>query len=449
VSAQSDWFKRFLAGDPAFRDFFIAVQGQPDLSAVVRPRALPLLTKFPSTSGPLQVWTTFSADQVDLNYKNPEVFLRTVDVLLTYVARGARFIRLDAIAFLWKELGTPCIHRLQTHRIIQLWRAILDQVAPGVQLVTETNVPHIENVSYFGDDNSEAQMVYNFALPPLVLHTFRQQNSAALTQWARELHIPSDPGAFFNFLASHDGIGLNPARGILGIEEINQLVADIQALGGFVSYKLNSNGTRSPYELNVNYYDALALPADQHNPELPINRFLTAHSIMLTLSGVPGIYFHSLVGSRGDRKGAETTNIPRRINRQKLERSSLENDLERSDSLRHKIFRGFRRLLRARRQHTAFSPSATQEILEIDPRAFVLRRGSAHSTNEAWCLHNVTHTPLELTLPATFIQNVPDPIDILSGARLPRSTRVCLEPYQSLWLTPGSPPTTVTRPKTP
>ena len=87
------------------------------------------------------------------------------------MARGAQFIRLDAIAYLWKEIGTPCIHLPQTHRVIQLLRAMLDEVAPQVMLITETNVPHEDNISYFGDGHNEAQLVYNFALPPLMLHT--------------------------------------------------------------------------------------------------------------------------------------------------------------------------------------------------------------------------------------------------------------------------------------
>ena len=106
ISAQSAWFKAFLQDDPKYRDYFIVVEGEPDLSQVVRPRTLPLLTEFTTPSGAKKVWTTFSADQIDLNYANPEVLLDIIDVLLFYVAHGAELIRLDAIAYLWKEIGT-------------------------------------------------------------------------------------------------------------------------------------------------------------------------------------------------------------------------------------------------------------------------------------------------------------------------------------------------------
>ncbi len=220
ISSQCEWFKAFLRDDPHYRDYFITVEGSPDLSQVVRPRTLPLLTTFQTLSGEKHVWTTFSDDQIDLNYKNPEVLLEIIDILLMYAERGATFIRLDAIAYLWKGIGTTCIHLPQTHHIIQFLRAVLDEVAPHVQLITETNVPHTDNISYFGDGTNEAQLVYNFALPPLILHTFYTSDARVLANWAKTLILPSNKTTFFNFLASHDGIGLNPVRGILSDDEI-------------------------------------------------------------------------------------------------------------------------------------------------------------------------------------------------------------------------------------
>jgi glycosidase len=298
VSAQSAWFQAFLRDDPRYRDWFIVVPDDADVSRVIRPRALPLLTAFETPSGAKKVWTTFSADQIDLNYRNPDVLIEIIETLLFYLAHGASWLRLDAIAFLWKEFGTTCLHLPQTHRIIQLLRAIVDAVAPQTILITETNVPHAENISYFGDGTNEAHLVYNFALPPLTLHAFHTGDARALTRWASELTLPSRQVTFFNFLASHDGIGLNPARGILRDDEIDALVARTIAHGGLVSYKANSDGTSSPYELNINYFDALNDPNARESLDTQIDRFVCAHAIMLALVGVPGIYFHSLFGSR-------------------------------------------------------------------------------------------------------------------------------------------------------
>lgn len=438
MSAQSEWFRRFLRDDPEFRDFFVTVEGAPDLSRVVRPRALPLLTAFETVSGPKQVWTTFSADQVDLNFDNPRVLLAMLRALLFYVARGAKFIRLDAIAYLCKEIGTTCIHLPRTHRTIQLMRAVLDEIAPGVMLITETNVPHADNLSYFGDGANEAQLVYNFALPPLVFHSIAAGNAEKLTRWAASLQLPSPRVAFFNFLASHDGIGLNPARGILSDGEIDRLVERAQAHGGYVSYKHNADGSKSPYELNVNYFDALSNPAAGESPDTQVNRFMAAQAVMLSLIGMPGIYFHSLFGSRNDRAGAESSGIPRRINRQKLLCEELERELAAPLSLRARVFGAYRTLLAVRRGHPAFHPASGQEVLDCDPRVFALWR-APNDTRAAFCAHNLSNGPVELTLPHERFGGKRWRNLITGDTKSPPDTRewrIRLQPYEVLWLAP-------------
>lgn len=429
LSAQSLWFERFRQGDPAFAHFFVTVRGNPDLSAVVRPRALPLLTEFDTQYGPHQVWTTFSADQVDLDVRHPDTLLALLEVLLFYVSCGARFIRLDAIAYLWKEIGTPCIHLPQTHRIIQLMRSVLDRVAPRTLLITETNVPHADNISYFGRGGDEAHMVYNFALPPLVLHAFRTGDASHLARWAADLRVPSPEVTFFNFLASHDGIGLNPARGILPPAAIEELVQGTLRRGGLISWKNNSDGSRAPYEMNINYLDALADPDVPESPEQLARRFLTAHAILAALPGVPALYFHSLVGSRGDRSAADTTGIPRRINRERFTLARLEAELAAPGSVRAQVFAGLGALLAVRRADPAFHPAAPASVLESDSRLFVIRRQAADG-HTVVCLHNVSARSLEVS---------PDlaagSVRYANGAtRLPGGLH--LEPHGTAWLHP-------------
>ncbi len=431
LSAQSEWFQRFLDDDPAFRDFFVTVAGHPDLAQVVRPRALPLLTRFASASGPRQVWTTFSADQVDLNVRNPAVLLALLDTLLFYVARGARFLRLDAIAYLWKEIGTPCIHLPQTHAVIQLMRAVLDRVAPETLLITETNVPHRDNVAYFGDGTNEAQLVYNFALPPLILHALLRGEATHLARWAALLRLPSDQVTFFNFTASHDGIGLNPARGILPAAEIDFLVERCQAHGGFLSYKDNPDGSRSPYELNIVYFDALSNPAAGEDLDLQVNRFLVSQAIMLALPGLPGIYVPSLLGSRNDRDAALASGIPRRINRRKFIRAELERELADSDSLRSRVFRGYRRLLAARVHHLAFGPLAHLQVLQLPSTVFGLLRSTPDETLLA--LHNLTREPVTLRLPAEASAQRRAWRSRLAPPAPPFRETVTLAPYEVVW----------------
>jgi len=429
VSAQQEWFQHFLSDDPRYKDYFIVVEADSDLSQVVRPRTLPLLTEFPARTGQKLVWTTFSEDQVDLNFRNPDVLLEMLDVMLFYVLRGAAFLRLDAVAYLWKEIGTPCIHLPQTHAIIKLFRAVLDQVAPHVILITETNVPHAENISYFGNGTDEAQMVYNFALPPLLLHTLHTSSSHALSRWASSLKLPSERATFFNFLASHDGIGINPVRGILDQSEIEAIVRQCVLHGSLVSHRRNPDGTDTPYELNINYFDALSDPYSAEAPDLQVDRFIAAHAILLSLIGVPALYFHSLFGSRSWIDGPAQTGRNRTINRQKLIRQNVEQELANPGSMRFKVFTRLRKLLQVRAQHPAFDPYGAQEVLEFGESVFALIRSSPSASERILYLQNIT------SVPQTVILSEPHRgVDLLNQARRISSGTLQLYPYEGLWV---------------
>jgi sucrose phosphorylase len=231
-------------------------------------------------------------------------------------------------------------------------------------------------------------LVYNFALPPLVLQALATGRAAKLTHWAQSLALPSDRVTFFNFLASHDGIGLNPARGILSDAEIEALAAHTLNHGGFISYRDAPDGSRQPYELNINYLDALSNPGEHEPPDEATRKFLTAHAIMLSLQGIPGIYFHSLFGSRGDPAGAKASGLPRRINREKLERHQLEAELRDRNSVRARVWQGLKQLLLVRRAQTAFHPQASQQVLSADARLFAVCRTAPEDQHRVLCLHN-------------------------------------------------------------
>ncbi len=433
ISAESEWFQQFISGNPVYRDYFITLDPQTDLEAVVRPRDLPLLTPFETPQGQQHIWTTFSADQIDLNFANPEVLLEILDLLLFYVRHGAQIIRLDAIAFLWKEAGTSCIHLPQTHHVVKLIRAVLKSVAPWVLIVTETNVPHKENISYFGDGSDETHMVYQFALPPLVLHTLLTGDASRLTEWATHIHLPSEQVTFFNFLASHDGIGLRPVQGILETDEIETLIRQTKANGGEISYRQVDENERQPYELNINYFDAL-VERTAENPESDrqVARFIVSQAIMLSLIGVPGIYFHSLFGSRNYPQGVEETGKLRSINREKLNLMDLEAQLAAQSSVRARILSEYKRLLRTRRLFAAFHPYGEQRIIDLDPSIFALIRYAPRESSSMLCLHEISGKAIRATieLPERTQQEAED---VLSGQTI--SLRDCpLDPYQVRWI---------------
>lgn len=357
MSAKSQWFANYLQQTPGYEDFFISVDPDIDLSAVTRPRALPLLTPFTLHDGSVRhLWTTFSEDQIDLNFASPDVLIAMVDVLLHYLMEGASYIRLDAVGFMWKIPGTHCIHLEQTHQLIQLFRTITEVVAPGTVIITETNVPHKDNISYFGNGENEAQMVYQFSLPPLVLHAIHRQDVRILSQWASSLELPSTKTTWFNFLASHDGIGLNPLRGILPESDILSLVENLQQEGALVNWKNNPDGTRSPYEINVTYLDALS-PKNAADNER-IARFILAHAVLLSFPGVPAIYIQSALGSRNDYEGVERLGYNRAINRKKYIASEIDSELSNKTGIRHKIFKQLSELIAIRRAEQVFHPDS-------------------------------------------------------------------------------------------
>ncbi len=450
ISSQSEWFEGFKQGDELYKDYFITVDPGTDLSQVVRPRALPLLTPVETWQGRQYVWTTFSEDQIDLNYANPQVLLMMIDVLLYYVERGAEIIRLDAIAYLWKEIGTNCLHLPQTHAVVKLMRAVMDAVAPSVLLITETNVPHEENISYFGDRlpgmdrTDEAQMVYQFPLAPLVLHTFHKGNVRALAQWAASLPSPSSEKTFFNFIASHDGIGVNPARGILKEAEIQNLVDRTEAHGGQVSHKNNPDGSKSVYELNITLYDALNNPGTPQE-EVDIQRFMASQVIMLSLAGVPGIYVHSLFGSRNCQSCVEATGRARSINRQKFQKADLEAELDKTGSRQQKVFSSYQRLLRLRKEQSPFHPAGNQQVAYLSEAVFALLRTSPQGNEKLLCLVNVLPKQQELEVDIDEL-NLPNSmvwIDLISENVYPvekGKLAVNLNGYQAVWLTPLNSP---------
>lgn len=439
ISQHSEWFQAFKKNQTPYNDYFITVDPHIDLSAVFRPRALPLLTRVDTAEGEKWVWTTFSEDQIDLNFSNPAVLLEILGIFLFYVGQGARFIRLDAVAFIWKEIGTNCIHLPQVHRIIELVRRVLDEVAPQVVLITETNVPHKENISYFGDGIHEAQMVYNFSLPPLVLHSIQTGSAEKLMAWVKTLDLPSTQVSFFNFLASHDGIGLLPARGILADEEIEALAEHTLAMGGRVSYKNNPDGSQSPYEMNINYLSATCKAEVEECDELIADRFLASQSIMLALRGVPGIYYHSLLGSQSWFEGMQASGQNRTINREKLEVDCLYEQLEAPGTLRSMVYQGFKTMLSLRQQDPAFDPFGRQEVIDGNRHVFGVYRSTPKNREGVFCLTNLSDQPQTITIKvndfkASKSASLFDLVSEESFLIIEGECEVALRGYQVCWL---------------
>ena len=445
ASSRSTPFREMLAGNPSYDEYAIAFRSADELSPderrqLRRPRTTDVLTRYEAIEGPLWVWTTFSRDQIDLNYRNPRVLLSAVDTLLFYVRMGADLVRLDAVTYLWKELGTSSASLAQTHAIVKLFRDVLDLAAPQVVLVTESNVPHAENVSYFGDGEDEAQLVYNFALPPLVLHAFYRGDATRLSKWAAGLAFPSPSAAFLNVLDTHDGIGLPGVRDILPAEEVAFLAETARAHGAFISYRGGADGD-APYEINTTWYSALNYENDGEPRALQVQRFIASRSIALALRGVPAVYLQSLAGTRSDVRLALQTNVKRDVNRSTLDFDIMRRNLADPTSKLHALSESLHRLLRTRVLTPAFHPNGAQRVLDLGPAFFALLRTSVHGDEHVVCLTNVTNAPQAVTIhQAALGVSSQYWFDLIAGRgwlAANHELRVECGPYEVLWLTPS------------
>lgn len=443
VSSKNKWFQEFLNQNPAYLDFFTVFSTRetisPDhLKLIVRPRTSDILSTYSTLNGKRMVWTTFSADQIDLNFNNPEVLIKMVEILLTYIRRGADMIRLDAVTYLWEELGTSCAHLEQNHIAIQLFRDILDLVAPHVALITETNVPHQDNIKYFGDGSNEAQMVYNFALPPLVLHAFQNADASILTAWASNLPPISNQATYFNFLDSHDGIGVMAVKDILSPQEIEKMALRVLEHGGYISYKDNGDGTKSPYELNITWYSAINNEDAEESQELQINRYIASRSVALVLIGVPGIYFHGLLGSKNDAELVIEQESTRSINRKNIDKAELIKALENPASTTAQVTHDLMQLIKIRIKEKAFHPNAPQRVLNLSRHLFSLLRISTDGDEQILTILNITAEEQSIKISLPYHQlSFGRCIDLINHREYvvrDMSLEIAFTPYQVIWL---------------
>jgi sucrose phosphorylase len=434
VSSQSTWFSEYLQGHEPYDGFFFEASPEDDLSTVVRPRTSPLLREVETSRGPRHVWCTFSHDQIDLDFSNPEVLLEFLRVMRLHIDNGVRILRLDAVAFIWKEIGTKSIHMPQTHAIVRLMRLLADFATEPLILLTETNVPNAENLSYFGNRN-EAHAVYNFTLPPLVLHAMMSGTAKNLIRWQGSMPPAQLGCAYLNFTASHDGVGMRPAEGILKAEETAQVIETVRKFGGLVSMRALPGGGESPYELNITWFEAMKgtfAGEDAHQ----IERFLASQTLVMALEGIPAFYIHSLLATPNDYEGVEKSGHNRAINRHRWDYGALQARLDDPRTPQHIVLEEMKRRIDIRRRQRAFHPNATQFTLQLDHRIFGLWRQSLDRDQSVFALHNVSADHVEIDPFAINLIEGEDWVDLISGRSVdPALPAIRFAPYECQWIT--------------
>ncbi len=418
-SQHHQWFKEFLASNKDYQDFFIQKEwSDADYGKVVRPRNLPLFHEYETTEGRKSIWTTFSEDQVDLNFASPVVLAEMLDVLLFYVQKGAKYIRLDAITFAIKKQGTNCATLKETHDLVKLMRLVVHAIDPTVMIITETNVPHRENISYFGDGN-EAQAVYNFALPPLIIHSILSQNVETLAQWLQKQDEAPENCAYFNITATHDGIGLRGASAELGTQRCDELAQICRERGGQILSRMGENGQTVPYELNITFFDMLKNP---HDMAASIQRFMLSQYLALSMKGIPGIYFHNLLASSSWQEGFAQTKIGRTLNRQKFEQTALDH-LIAHDHVASTVFHQMKKALHLYHEIALLGPDAAQKASLLN--AAVLQIQRQKDDCNLWAIFNFSDQTQQISLQGNMRDQLTN--QYFDGA-------ATLAPWQVLWL---------------
>jgi sucrose phosphorylase len=432
-SSRSAWFQNFIRGEGIGHDFFYTALPDIETSEVVRPRTSALLRETETGKGTQHVWCTFSHDQVDFDFRNPEVLKSFVEIIRLYLDMGVRIFRFDAVAFLWKTLGSSCINLPETHQVVRLLRTLLEHAQPDAVIITETNIPNTQNLTYFGNAN-EAHAIYNFSLPPLLINTLLTGDCLYLKRWLMTMPPAQDGTFYFNFIASHDGIGLRPAEGLLNDEELSTLVDTMQNFGGKVSWRTTETGEQKAYEINIALYDALQGTTNGKD-HLGLQRFICAHTIMFALEGVPGIYIHSLLGTQNDYEKVKNTNQNRAINRHRWDYDLLKAELDDTQSHHNTVLTSLKRLLDLRIKQPAFHPNATQFTLHLGLQLFGFWRQSQNRKQSLFCISNITTQSIELPLNDLNLIMTEDWYELISGDKIKaEQSSIILDPYQTVWI---------------
>lgn len=437
VSSESRWFKDYLIGKDPFRNYFLECEPAHDLGSVARPRTTPLLKRVNTSSGVRHVWTTFSPDQIDLNFANPDVLFEILDILLFYISNGTRIVRLDAVPYLWKAPGTSCVNLKETHEIIKVMRELIDTIAPQVILLAECNFSDEENHAYFGD-GAEAHLIYQFVLSPLLLHAFHSGNASYLREWVRSLSSPPPGCTFLNITATHDGIMLNSIEDLIPESEIDTLVNAVQKRGGMISYKQMASGPRKPYEINATFFDAIG--GEASSPHEVLKRFLCSQTIALSLKGIPTIYINSLTATRNDHRGVEQQKHPRAINRYKWDRAELDALLNDGGLIGSHVFTEYLKRIRIRARHTAFHPMGRQDVLDLPNSLFGILRTSPVQDETIIAIYNISGEPHEIDLREYIIERLgknDERLLLIDPDSTVRGFTIQLASYECCWIKSG------------
>ncbi len=452
-----------------YKDFVITFSDEekkkvePLLKKVVRPRATPLLTHYvvyekkgelDAVLGYLEkggrgdlkilgegwVWTTFSRPrkdgkemtrQVDLNYHNPHLFLEMAKTLAFYLEKGARWIRFDAAGYLWKKLGSTCVHKKEDHLLLSVLTRLAKLFESSAITIAEVNERQSRAFEYLEEEGKkEVDLVYQFTHFVLAVYSLYKEDARLYSQWL-ESTAKVKGRQFVTVLGSHDGMGLKPLRDVLSEEEINKFAFSLKEKNKcLLNYSYLPGGKKVLYEVCGTAWSLIN--GGSNLPfSLQLKRYLAVLSLGLLVKGVPALYINSVFGSENYYPPSGLDEA-RTLNRESFLKEYLFKELVNDSSHYRQVYREVVNLLRIRKQEKVFNPSFPFEVVDLLNKKVVGVILESDGKERLVSLVNISSEEQRLEKLEDLV-HVKEVYDLIGGKVVSLSKEIVLSPYQVMW----------------
>ncbi len=424
TSNEHEWATRARAGEKQYQDYFYCFENRdiPDMFEETMPEV------FPETSPGNFTWdedmgkwvmTVFNSYQWDLNYSNPAVFIEIVDIILFWANQGADIVRLDAVAFLWKKIGTTCQNEREAHLILQLLKDCCQVTARGVLFIAEAIVAPVEIAKYFGEDAviaKECEIAYNATLMALLWDAIATHNASLLNIGVRSLPNKLDRATWLNYIRCHDDIGLGFDDNDIRLAGYEPLAHRRFLVDYFTGEYDDSPARGQPFARNAKTGDArisgslasligLGSALDEDDPEgieMAVRRILLLHSVIMSYGGIPLLYYGDEIGTLNDCNYLDDpakANDNRWLHRPRIDWDKAELRYQHG-SVEQRIFEGLQRMIAVRKSIPAFADFNNRELLDTDnPHLFIFMRNDPFQTGDnVLVVTNFDNAPQSLDL---------------------------------------------------
>lgn len=405
TSNEHEWAQRARKGEKKYQDYYYIFDDRetPNLYEETMPEI------FPATSPGNFTWdeemgkwvmTVFNNYQWDLNYRNPAVLIEMIDIILFWANKGADILRLDAVAFLWKKIGSVCQNEREAHLLLQLMKDCCQVTAPGVLFIAEAIVSPGEITKYFGEDAinaKECEIAYNATLMALLWDAVATKNAKLLTRGIKSLPDKLERATWLNYVRCHDDIGLGFDDNDARMCEYDPAQHRRFLIDYFTGRFSGSPARGLPFGENPKTGDArisgslaslvgLETALETRNEEeidTAVKSILLLHSMILSFGGIPLLYYGDAIGMLNSVEylaDPAKRDDNRWVHRSRFDWNKAEKR-RKADTVEHRIFNALRRMIALRKETVAFADFDNRQLFTVDnPNLLVYSRTDTQNT---------------------------------------------------------------------